>query len=30
MGYSATLGFFYAMLIMLVVVLQKRMIEKED
>lgn len=29
MGYSATLGFFYAMMIMLVVVLQKRMIEKE-
>jgi len=29
MGYSATLGFFYAMLIMSVVVLQKRYIEKE-
>src|ERR1700722_5506042 len=30
MGYSATLGFFYALLIMLVVVVQKKMIEKED
>jgi multiple sugar transport system permease protein len=29
MGYSATLGFFYAMLIMTIVVLQKRIIEKE-
>ena len=29
MGYSATLGFFYAMLIMTVVVLQKKIIEKE-
>ena len=29
MGYSATLGFFYAMMIMTVVVLQKRFIEKE-
>lgn len=29
MGYSATLGFFYALLIMSVVVLQKRFIEKE-
>ena len=29
MGYSATLGFFYAILIMSVVVLQKRIIEKE-
>lgn len=29
MGYSATLGFFYALMIMLVVVLQKRLIEKE-
>jgi ABC-type sugar transport system permease subunit len=29
MGYSATLGFFYAMVIMSVVVLQKRYIEKE-
>jgi len=29
MGYSATLGFFYAMLIMSVVVLQKKYIEKE-
>jgi multiple sugar transport system permease protein len=29
MGYSATLGFFYAIIIMLVVVLQKRIIEKE-
>jgi multiple sugar transport system permease protein len=30
MGYSATLGFFYAFLIMTVVVLQKRFIEKEE
>ena len=30
MGYSATLGFFYAMMIMVVVVLQKKFIEKED
>jgi ABC-type sugar transport system permease subunit len=30
MGYSATLGFFYAMIIMTVVVLQKKFIEKED
>jgi multiple sugar transport system permease protein len=30
MGYSATLGFFYAMMIMTVVVLQKRLIEKEE
>lgn len=30
MGYSATLGFFYAMIIMTVVVLQKKLIEKED
>ena len=30
MGYSATLGFFYAMLIMSVVVLQKKFIEKEE
>jgi multiple sugar transport system permease protein len=30
MGYSATLGFFYAILIMTVVVLQKKFIEKED
>jgi ABC-type sugar transport system permease subunit len=30
MGYSATLGFFYAMMIMTVVVLQKKFIEKED
>jgi len=30
MGYSATLGFFYAMIIMTVVVLQKKMIEKEE
>jgi multiple sugar transport system permease protein len=29
MGYSATLGFFYAFMIMAVVVLQKRLIEKE-
>ena len=29
MGYSATLGFFYALIIMLVVVIQKRTIEKE-
>ncbi len=29
MGYSATLGFFYAFMIMLVVVIQKRVIEKE-
>ncbi len=29
MGYSATLGFFYAFMIMSVVVLQKRLIEKE-
>ncbi len=29
MGYSATLGFFYAVLIMSVVILQKRIIEKE-
>ncbi len=29
MGYSATLGFFYALMIMLVVVVQKRVIEKE-
>ena len=29
MGYSATLGFFYAMMIMTVVVLQKKFIEKE-
>lgn len=29
MGYSATLGFFYAFLIMTVVILQKRLIEKE-
>jgi len=29
MGYSATLGFFYAMMIMTVVLLQKRLIEKE-
>ncbi len=29
MGYSATLGFFYAMMIMSVVVLQKKFIEKE-
>ncbi len=30
MGYSATLGFFYAIIIMTVVVLQKKFIEKED
>jgi multiple sugar transport system permease protein len=30
MGYSATLGFFYAMMIMTVVILQKKFIEKED
>lgn len=30
MGYSATLGFFYAMIIMTVVVLQKKLIEKEE
>jgi multiple sugar transport system permease protein len=30
MGYSATLGFFYAMIIMTVVVLQKKFIEKEE
>jgi multiple sugar transport system permease protein len=30
MGYSATLGFFYAILIMTVVILQKRFIEKEE
>src|SRR3984957_7410093 len=30
MGYSATLGFFYALMIMTVVVLQKKLIEKED
>lgn len=30
MGYSATLGFFYAFLIMTVVVIQKRFIEKEE
>ena len=30
MGYSATLGFFYAIMIMTVVVLQKRLIEKEE
>ncbi len=29
MGYSATLGFFYALIIMAVVILQKRFIEKE-
>ena len=29
MGYSATLGFFYAIMIMTVVVLQKKFIEKE-
>ena len=29
MGYSATLGFFYAFMIMTVVVLQKKLIEKE-
>jgi ABC-type sugar transport system permease subunit len=30
MGYSATLGFFYAIMIMTVVVLQKKIIEKEE
>ena len=30
MGYSSTLGFFYAILIMIVVIIQKRLIEKED
>ena len=30
MGYSATLGFFYAIMIMTVVILQKKIIEKED
>jgi len=30
MGYSATLGFFYAIMIMTVVILQKRFIEKES
>jgi multiple sugar transport system permease protein len=30
MGYSSTLGFFYAILIMMVVIIQKRLIEKED
>ena len=30
MGYSATLGFFYALMIMTVVILQKKFIEKED
>ena len=30
MGYSATLGFFYAIMIMTVVILQKKFIEKED
>lgn len=30
MGYSATLGFFYAIIIMTVVILQKKLIEKED
>ncbi len=29
MGYSATLGFFYAVMIMTVVILQKKLIEKE-
>jgi ABC-type sugar transport system permease subunit len=29
MGYSATLGFFYAIMIMTVVILQKKFIEKE-
>ncbi len=29
MGYSATLGFFYAIIIMTVVILQKKLIEKE-
>jgi multiple sugar transport system permease protein len=30
MGYSATLGFFYAIMIMTVVILQKKLIEKEE
>ena len=30
MGYSATLGFFYAIMIMMVVVIQKKFIEKEE
>jgi len=30
MGYSATLGFFYAIMIMTVVVMQKKLIEKEE
>jgi multiple sugar transport system permease protein len=30
MGYSATLGFFYALMIMTVVVLQKKFIEREE
>ena len=30
MGYSATLGFFYAIMIMTVVILQKKIIEKEE
>ena len=30
MGYSATLGFFYAIMIMTVVILQKKFIEKEE
>jgi multiple sugar transport system permease protein len=30
MGYSATLGFFYALMIMVVVILQKKLIEKEQ
>ncbi len=30
MGYSSTLGFFYAILIMTVVLIQKRIIEKEE
>jgi ABC-type sugar transport system permease subunit len=30
MGYSATLGFFYAIIIMTVVILQKKIIEKEE
>jgi multiple sugar transport system permease protein len=30
MGYSATLGFFYALIIMTVVILQKKFIEKEE
>jgi hypothetical protein len=29
MGYSATLGLFFALLIVLVVIVQKRFIEKE-